>query len=68
LAFLLLTKFHHKEKIKNSEKKWFLRFSVTKSGKEQKEELKQPDSYIWFLLCSQKYKKMIKDLYFISGL
>jgi hypothetical protein len=45
-----------KEKIKNSEKKWFLRFSVTKRGRKKKrEELKQPDSNIWFSLCSQIY-------------
>jgi hypothetical protein len=31
-----MTKFHQKEKIKNSEKKWFLRFSVTKSGKKRR--------------------------------
>jgi hypothetical protein len=30
--------------------------------------LKTPYLYTWFSLSSQKYRKMIKDLYFISGL
>ncbi len=42
-------------------------FLVTKS-EGGKKEVKMPYLYTWFLLCSQKYKKMIKDLYFISGL
>jgi hypothetical protein len=29
---------------------------------------KKPDSSMSFSLCSQTYKRMIKDLYFISGL
>jgi hypothetical protein len=34
----------------------------------RKEKEKSTDSYIWFSLFSQKIKRMIKDLRFISGL
>jgi hypothetical protein len=36
--------------------------------RKEKEKAKPPDSYIWFSLFSQKNKRMIKDLYFISSL
>jgi hypothetical protein len=29
---------------------------------------KSPAIYVWFSVCSQKHKMMIKDLFFASGL
>jgi hypothetical protein len=43
-------------------------FSHQKWGRKKKLILKTPYLYTWFSLSSQKYRKMIKDLYFISGL
>jgi hypothetical protein len=44
-------------------------FSHQKWGRKKIIKIKKtPCLYTWFSLCSQKYKKMIKDLYFISGL
>jgi hypothetical protein len=35
---------------------------------EKENKIKSPESYIWFSLCSQTCKRMIKDFYFLSGL
>jgi hypothetical protein len=48
-------------KNRNLKKKWCLRFSVARS--EEKKLSKSPYWYIWFSFCSQKHKKMIKDLH-----
>lgn len=49
-------------------KKWsdFGRISIARSEKKKKE--KSPAIYVWFSVCSQKHKMMIKDLFFVSGL
>jgi hypothetical protein len=41
-------------------------FKVFSSQKEKK--CKSPDPYISLLSCSQKYKRMVKHLYFISDI
>ncbi len=66
-AFLLLARFCQKEKlqIQNSKTNWFCQFSVDRS---EEEKSKKCHIHIFkFSACSQKYKKMIKDLYFISS-
>jgi hypothetical protein len=37
-------------------------------AKKKKVRIARPESFMWFSLCSQTYRRMIKDLYFISGL
>jgi hypothetical protein len=39
-----------------------------KSSEARKRSKKLSDFYIWFSVCSSKYKMLIKILYFISGL
>jgi hypothetical protein len=57
-------------KIKNFEKSHLGGFQSPKLGREKKKPKKFTNSYIWFSLCSQKNKKMIKERFglFISGL
>jgi hypothetical protein len=40
--------------------------SLARSKKKRK--YKSSDFYTWFSVCSQKYRRIIKDLYLISGL
>jgi hypothetical protein len=54
-------KFRQNTKLKFKKKGEFGGFSITRSDPTKNKE-NLPDSYIWFSLCSQKYKKMIKDL------
>jgi hypothetical protein len=41
---------------------------VFRIQKWKKKKRKKPNLYIWFSLCSQKYKRIIKLLYFIYSL
>jgi hypothetical protein len=56
-----------KKVLKKSKNKWLWMFSVVRSEKRKKGENCQIH-ITWISSCSQKYRKMIKDWYFVSGL
>jgi hypothetical protein len=65
---LLLVKFGAKVKARNSKFKNEVIFEVFHQQESEKKKSKNCKFFsIWFSVCSQKYRKIIKDFNFISG-
>jgi hypothetical protein len=61
-----MEKFHQKVKFKIQKSSDFGVFQSPEMR--EKKVVKITRFYVWFLVCSQDYRRMIKDLYLISGL